>query len=556
MPLTIVTVSILSLLLSGFQYNVYNNAYHIPIALGWVDDPAFRDDLIVPTLHLFASPIYRLLQPVATETNLPTLFLLLTLAGRIATFWAFDAIGRSVGIEGWPARAAFLMILVTSIGIYTTSAIGADGLLIPYFSHSELAQGIALLSVAAMLRGASIRAALLGGLAFDINLFVGVWMLAPLGLACIARLHAAKWRRDAVMHVIRAAAAFAAVATPVLIWVLYSQAGQPIPAGFHYAAFLQDLFPYHFFIGSATNAERMLVACQVLAAFCAITMLPHRRIVAMIFGALVLVCAAGIVIGETSSNRWLLNLHLMRSAGMIALVATPLVAAAAFLALRDRRPVVSGSAMLVLLGVLTNSWTLVLPAMLILFASLRYVAAVPDGSLLSRGWMLAPVLAAGAVATASVALSTSNCCYGRDVAWNGSKIPDNRDLGGITPTAPFWRDVQLWTRSNTPADAMFLGPTDLDGFRTGARRPVWVTAKDGGAVPWNPALLAPWTARMAEVASLSSVAQLRDYACARKIDYVVVDGRKPIAGFDSPGALFRNRYFAVYPADGSTACQA
>ncbi len=541
--LIVVSVAALSVLLSGFQYNVYNNAYHIPIALGWLDDPAFRADPLVPTLHLFASPIYRLLTPIATEANLPTLFLLLVMAGRVATFWAFDAIGRSLGIVRPAARAAYLLILATGIGIYNISDIGGDGLLIPYFSHSELAQGVALLSVAEIVRGRTTRALLFAGAAFAINAFIGVWMLVPLGLACLLtdrRLHEAAARTG------RAALAFSVVAAPVLGWILAEQAGRPAPPGFDYPAFLAEFFPYHFFIGAATDTQRMLALSQAAAAGVAILMLPLRGRTATVLGGLILVVLAGIVVGETSSNRWLLNLHLMRAAGMVVLVAVPLIVAAALLALADRRIAVAAPATAVLLGVLTASWTYVLPATLVLFAVTRFGKSE---SFLARSWSLAPLAGAGVILATSLTISTSRCCYGRDKPWDGRSIPTNRELGGLTPSAPHWRDVQLWARRSTPADAMFLVPADLDGFRTGARRPVWITAKDGGAVPWEPALHPLWRDRMAEVAALTSLEGRKRYACARGIDYVVLDGRRPGADFRRDLARYRNAWFAVFASD-------
>lgn len=548
MPLAILGVAILSLALSGFQYNVYNNAYHIPIALGWIDDPAFARDPLVPTLHLFASPLYRLLTPFATEANLPSIFMALVLVGRIATFWALDSIGRSLGIAGLPARTAFLLILATSIGMYNESGIGADGLLIPYFSHSELAQAVALLSIAAILRGEATKAALLAGITFALNAFVGAWMLVPLGLFCLHPLRAGDIRAAAIGSG-RAALAFAAFAAPVTVWILDAQAGRPVPPGFDYAEFLADFFPYHFFIGSATQAQLTEAAAHATSAAVAIVMLPRRLRLACAFGGLVSVCAAGIAVGELSSNRWLLNLHPMRSAGMVVLVGTPLIVAAALQALRPRQIATALAATLVMLGVLTARWPLVLPAMLILLGLTQYAASGRPGSLLARSWALAPFVGAGIVLATSLTISTSNCCYGRDTPWDGRSVPTNRELGGVDPFAPHWREVQSWARAKSVPGAMFLIPPDLDGFRTGARRPVWITDKDGGAVPWDPGLYPIWRTRMAQVAALRSVDDQRRYARANGIDYVVVDGRRSIPGFDAPGAVYRNRWFAVYRAD-------
>lgn len=538
----ILAAACLSMALTGFQFNVWNNAYHIPIVLGWADDPAFRDDLIVPTLHLFASPIYVLLRPFATEANIAPLFAALMLAGRVATFWAFDLIGRSLGLRTLAQRAAFQAVLVTGIGLYTTSAIGADGLFIPYFTHSELAQGFALLSVAALIRGRLTLAAGLAGLTFAINAFIGVWLLFPLGLACLLTTRDLK---AVARRTLGAAAAFSLPALPVVVWIMSAQAGRAAPAGFDYAAFLRDFFPLHFFIGSASRAEIVQVLAQAAAAALAITTLPRRAMTAYALGGLVLACLAGVAVGELSSNRWLLNLHLMRSAGMVALVATPIVAAAALRALADRRIGSAVPATLVLLALLADRWPLALVSILLLVAAKRQLLG-GRASPLGRATIWAPVAGAALVAGMSISLSTSQCCYGRDAPWDGRSVPDNRALGGAEPSAPHWREVQRWARLHSARDSMFLQPPELDGFRTGARRPVWVTSKDGGAVPWDPALYPVWSTRMREVTALRTVDEMRAYACARGIDHVIADGRTPIPGFDSPDARYRNRYFAVF----------
>jgi uncharacterized protein DUF6798 len=59
-----------------------------------------------------------------------------------------------------------------------------------------------------------------------------------------------------------------------------------------------------------------------------------------------------------------------------------------------------------------------------------------------------------------------------------------------------WLDVQRWARRATPADATFVIPVDLEGFRIESWRPQYVDWKDGTLGNFNPEFAQLWWERM------------------------------------------------------------
>ena len=170
----------LSLLRTGYRFDVSNNAFHIPIVMRFAKLPQFADDPFVLSLRRFVSPVYPLLSLIATDSNVAALFFAGLAATHLLTFLAFLRVGEACGIKRWREQTAFVFLVVASQALYGYSPVGADGLLIDYFTHTELAQAIALFAIANVLRDRLVRSGALAGLAFAVNAFVGVWMLAPI----------------------------------------------------------------------------------------------------------------------------------------------------------------------------------------------------------------------------------------------------------------------------------------------------------------------------------------------------------------------------------------
>jgi hypothetical protein len=533
-------LAVLSWRLQGFAFGTDNNVFHIPIALRWFDLPQFSDDAFIQSLRDYATPVYAMLGLIADDGNIAAVFFAAFLFTRALTIYALLLILRACGLrDAWLWAATATLVLVSTV--YGETAIGRDELFVSIFTHTALAQAIALIGVACLVRGRLVRAAAAMGLAFDLNAMVGTWALVPAILVALALL--AGEPRVRARQVGWAAAVFALVSFPILGWIAATQhfGGQD----FDYRKFLIGYYPNHFFIGWARWPDRIAFASQLLSGLLAAALLPRNRRAALLaIVGFALVFSAGMAIGQLSHSRFLLNLHLLRVDGMAIWLAVALVIAAAFAALASGRAagVVCGIA--AVSGLIAGNWDLVLAALLLLGA-IRVVGWRSGWSLQGGhwgGWTVAGMAAAAFVGTALVWGAYSQA----PVAPSGQSVPSDQQLLGAWPAAPYWLQVTQWARSTTRPDAVFLVPPKLD-FVAAAKRRSWVGWKEGAAVMWAPGFYRLWRMRSEEVAALHDVGSALRYACRHGIDYVVLD-KRPGRALPSIGAIhtvFSNRWFAV-----------
>jgi hypothetical protein len=537
--LTILFCAILGLVsahLQGFEFGIDNNVFHIPIVLHWYDLPQFSDDPIIQSLRGYTTPVFPFLGLFTDASNIAAVFHAAFLLTRGLTIFALLAIMRSCGLRGpWLAAAGIASIFVSAL--YGESVIGRDELLVDIFTHTALAQAVALLAVAALIRGELILAAIATGLAFDLNAMVGIWMLAPLGLVSAVQLR----RPGAGRAVVWAGLAFSATALPVALWIGLSQ--KFAAPAFDYRAYLQAYYPYHFFVGWAGWPQRITFLLQLGSGFLAAALLPrHRANAALILLALALLFGAGVVIGQTSHSRLLLNLHLLRADGMLTWVVVPLVLTASFAALARDVFLSAISAIVALAGLIVADWRVVLFGLL--FQAGAQLMARRNPARMTEGARL-PLLPAASSAMLLVALAQGHYSA-LPTPPEPHDVPSDQQLAGFSPRAPEWREVTRWAAAATPPGALFIVPPKLDFVA--ARRRIWVDWKEGAAVMWAPEIYATWHTRSMELDSLKSAPALLAYACRHRIAYAVFDRRpgRALSGTDALSRpLFVNRWFAV-----------
>lgn len=529
--------------LQGFQFGVDNNLFHIPIVLRWYDLPQFADDAFIQSLRGYATPVYPLLSLVATEANILAVFLGAHLLTRALTFYALLQAARAVGLRGlWPAAA--LVALSLASPLYGSSAIGRDELFTGLFTHTELAQAVALLGVAWLIRGDTTKAALAAGIAFDLNIMVGAWMLAPLALRMLAQVAADPPAGRAA--ILRGALFFGLAAAPELLWLATS--GSFTRPRFNYAAYLADYYPYHFFIGWASWPDRFALALQATAGLVALWFLPKNRLgaAAALLGFAV-VFGLGALIDSRTQSRLILNLHLLRVDGLLLWTAALLIASAACAALASARPLLLPGALIALAALVVGQWPLVLAGMLLLVAADAVSAWCAKSPWPHRTYSpaLAVLLLAGALGGGALLHRGYSVI---PPAPKPLEPPSDAQLLGAAPRSPEWRQVTLWARERTAADAVFLVPWKLD-FVAAAKRRSWVGWKEGASPMWAPETYARWRERGEAVRALPNAQAQLAYACAHRIDYVVVDKRRAAAdaGPEVPPA-YSNRWFTVLPA--------
>ena len=496
-PALCLILAFASITVQGFAFGVDNNLFHIPIVLRWYDLPQFAHDAFIQSLRRYATPVFPALSLVSDEGNVRAVFLACHLLTRALTFWGVLRLVASFGLGALEASAAVTATALASI-VYGLSRIGHDELLIGIFTHTALAQAAALWALGWMLRGQPIKATLAAALAFDINFMVGAWTLAPLAAIAVSATP-----RPSLQKFALAAIAFAAAVAPMVGWTLTSQSWGPV--GFDYHAYLADYYPNHFFIGWAEWPSRISWLLQILAGVGAAACLPRRRLCAgLALGAFVLLFVAGAAVDQGSHARLVLNLHLLRSDGLMEWLAVALVTAAAVVSVARGRLLLLPAAIVALAGLAADSWGLAAAGVWILLL-LRHLPPSAAPTLRLRA---APSRLAAAV-TAMAAVGAGFGAY----------------LPGASAVDPAWTEVTDWARTRTAPDAVFLAPWKRD-FIVAAERRSWVGWKEGAAAMWAPETYAAWKRRGDEVKALHDARAELAYACAHHIDYVVFD-RQP-----------------------------
>lgn len=370
------------MLLQGFSFGIANNIYHIPIVLKLYDLPQFANDAFIQSLRHFVSFIYFLMALVATPGNVEHLFLFAHLLTRALNIGAATIIALTLGLRDWKSIGLFIVFITFGMAFYGTSPVGLDGLWIDYFSHTELAQAVALLALCCAVRDRFWPAAALWGIAFDLNAFVGAWCVLP--IAALAIDFARRRGAVALRPLLIAAILAIAIIIPDVVWIWNTVKGERVD--FSYRAFLRNFEQHHFMIDAASWDALLRFTTIVSTGVLGLWLLasPRWRAVYAMFGLVFLAgCAAPFLTGSAL----ILNLHLLRVDGLIQFLAAAFAIAALIVeALADRS--LSERAIIASLGlvyVLAGTWDLILLALAVVLACRRDRYGVAVAVLVSLG---------------------------------------------------------------------------------------------------------------------------------------------------------------------------
>ena len=551
-----VLAAMLSIGIQGFEFGINNNVFHIPLVLGFDGLPQFADDPVIRSLRRFVSPVYFFLVAVADEHNVAAIFFLCHFVTRVLTFFALILLLRILGAGSRRLFAAAAVLAVTR-GIYGATFLGGGGMLMKYFTHSEVSTAFALLCIGALLRGRLVLAGGLGGMTFALNAFIGVWVCAPLGLAALAHLSASPTGGptcDALAartrRIMLAGFTFAVLALPVAVWAMV-EAGTGDP-GFDYRSFLRLYYGKHFFLDASDSWSILQCVSTSASAVLALPLVAHRRRAALVMTGLLLVLSGGMLVGAFSESRLLLNLHLLRVDALVTMLAAVIVTAGVMRRLDVADPPRTLLLLLALAGVATAFWMVTAAALgsvaLLLWLARRRGRCGDVGPMhaLLRFAASRPRALTAAALLLLVAYASAGAYLARPRPATTGTTPGDAQLEGFWPASPEWLEVQLWARANTPQDARFLVPLSPGGFRVGAQRVIWVDWKEGATAMWAPETYAAWRRRVDEVLRLRNPEDRLAYACANGLGFVVFDLRGtslPLAEASPPN--FVNRFFAV-----------
>lgn len=506
--------ALLSLLVSGFSFPQNNNIFHLPIVGALYDRPQFSDDVFIQSLRHFSSGIWLLLEGADRWIALDPLFLVLLFASRLLSVLGFLACADHFGIKSLGQRLAFAALIALSPFMTATSIAGGGGLFLDYFTHSEIANGLFLLGVFALIRGRLALSLSLTGLTFFVNAFFGVWL--GFVLAVVLGLDLARGRLTLRQILVPGTAGLVAagiLAAPVL-WNILSNPTFGAAIDFDFVAYLEQYYPYHFLIW--VQPLRALVTLAALALVAALALIqlraPDPRPMAVLSACLGLY-ALGIVAPFVTHSPAVMNLHLLRSGVTIHLLATLFLSIllVRWWASSQVLPTVAAVAITVsmILSLRLPFYTITLAlACLALVGVWIASRGQPGGNFLPPRIRQTMALACLVLAVGSLGLR---------LLWLQETTAPKRALQAE------WEALADWARRSTDVAAVFMAPEGgvSADFEYNAQRGVWVDWKRGAAVMWSPPYHGMWKERLEATAALWTLADKEAYARRNGIGYIL-----------------------------------
>ena len=153
----------ISLALTGYQFGIINNLFHLPIVAALYNEPQFAHDSFVQALRYYSSGIWMLLEGSDRYVSPYWLFFGLDYLSRLLSFAGFLCCGTLLGVKNDTQRMVFVVILCFSSLLHGYSYPGNGGLFINYFTHSEIANGTILLTLYFAAKGRFTEALALNG---------------------------------------------------------------------------------------------------------------------------------------------------------------------------------------------------------------------------------------------------------------------------------------------------------------------------------------------------------------------------------------------------------
>ena len=540
-----VFASAVSVLRTGFVFGLTNNLFHLPIVAGLYNEPQYADDAFIQSLRYFASGVWLVLGGAGRYVdNVPLLFFILFFLSRLLSFVGLLCCASLLGVTERRDKIVFSLILCFVSFLDGYSYAGSGGLFINYFTHSEMANGVALLAIYLAARGRFTAAAIALGITFFVNAFFAVWLVLPLGLIAMCRLSQGK---TTIGEISSRVLIGLVLASPLAFVVLYGFLANPEfghPFGFDFASFLRQYFPGHVLIDSTSLGDILgllgVTLIGALALFWPAQASPELR--AAYAGAIV-VYLIGIVIPFLTGSPLILNLHFLRSSTVIHLLAALAIAALATNWLKRDKEATFLPACLIVLFLSFDGWEGLAAVTAVLVFGLRAIGPVPAPSYRRNLGFL--VLATAVFIAYPLAIGSSA---------KFDRICDE--------AIEEWTDVGKWARTNTAVSAIFLTPkrpelerpevstADMALERAGvfeyvSHRRVWVDFKRGGSAMWMPSYYQMWRSRLTEVESLNSLAERLAYASRNDIGYVIDICQGPD---QQSGVIYRTKRLCVFSA--------
>ena len=554
----------------GYRFGGGNHSVQLPILKHYADPSLYTGDLLLTTLDGYTTwffPLMGRLVRLVGDVELP--YFLTWVAGHgasLAALYALSLLAFAHRPSAWLACALFLCNPLSLAG---------ESSLASRLQHGHLATPLLLWAIYFHLRGRLLLAFALCGLTFNLHALYSLYVAGMLATDVALRRRA--WPAG---RLLAAAASFAVLALPCVVWLL--RASEPVPDGSLglWLQIMRERSALHTFPlsqpASVYGGYLLLLALGLLG-WASADAPALRRPAAHFALAVAVLCLAGLVFSEwwpvplvikaqlLRSTRWLTYVVLLYvgrllalswNAGLLARLGA-LAGALAFL-LQEPSLLAVGLVCLLLEDGRWRQPELALGAVALVVAALTGAVTLPDGLgvpvLTTRlrdalgdarimaclgAFLLVRAARGRAEKPALAGAAAVACLYALPALYVESRAA-TRDQS--------WNEVQTWVRDHTPTAAVILTPPYREGFRQFSERPIVGEWKDGTQQFFDVAFTFEWYRRMTllggrartfdELDAQALLALGREYGA----EYVVLP---PRARLPFP-KLFQNSVAAVY----------
>jgi hypothetical protein len=585
MPLAFVSITI-----TGFRFGIGDNIFHIPYVLNLPESPEFADDAFYSTLKHYTSIIWPLLRLISNETNIEDVFYWANFLSRAVAFAGILFLLRENGLNSIVSMTIG-MIVIALTRLLQGFSVGDHKMFIGYFSHTETTWGLVFVSLGLFSQNRLTSASAVTGAIFSINAFVGIWLSFANSFSLLYLQ-----KRIEYMAAMKAVGAFLLLASPAVVWIMFAIDGDRPTVHFSQLNYIREFYPKHFLIEAISwKALAVFILVFVNGVIAAQFLLNRRYWIGVQIGLIVVFCV-GIPLPYLFDNRFVFNLHLLRSAGVeqaIAVILSLIAGVKLILRTETCRNQVLGVIVLVCVATFDLSISTLGVMALALFVGFcsSQDRAMNDQSSLSRlvkGQPTVLVLFWLTIVGFVLALS-------RQVGWHQIGTPQLFLLIFVVSTFSIFlyqgfsvsarlnllalvliilsvstmanaihgreRNLEIkqedasakaslselidWIRSSS-FHGIFLVPVTnghsedelSGGFQLHARRRVWVEWEQGAAVMWAPSFYDQWMQRFKEVSALQTPDDFVLYAQNHGIRNIVL--RSDTEACPAPSRLVRS----------------
>jgi hypothetical protein len=501
----------ITLAMTGFEFGVSNNVYHVPYVLNYAALPQFAHDQFYQDLPTIVSYVWPLERLFATEANVRTLFFA-SYAAALFTYYAalLWMVFRLVrpGPLGVAIAALLLGITYLDSGY---SMLAGENIVGGYFTETQVATALVTVSLALAMDRRLLPAIILLGVAFDVQLELALWALA--GLLCITIVLARdgtpvlrSWAIGGVVALV--------IAAPAALWFANSIQTTGNFDG-DYIDYLNLVEPNQWLVWTVPLKKWVLFGANLLLGFAAFAVIGSAaREARAAFIGILCVFAMGCAVPFVTTNQWILNLRPMASDEFLQVLAA---AAAIAVVIRDVRTA-HGIGRVILSIIVALS--LVLSRYLLPIGALTMLAraALASGEMLGLERRMREVNSVLLARCALVAILPILAVCG----WLRATHP----LNWVEPEPqrdPGFAALTDWARQNTRTDSTFLVNGEIGGpfdkFQMWSKRAVWLDDRRGASGMWDPRYYAFWKQRIDQLWAMHSPTERLPFSCGAGVDY-------------------------------------